>query len=201
MYEQGSSAGNGAATPPAGATIWITGLPAAGKSTLARAVVARALESGTAAYALDGDVLRAGLNSDLGFSHDDRAENIRRVGHVARVLADAGVLAVAAVISPFAYGRALARAAHERAGIPFLEVWVDTPLAVCEQRDPKGLYAAARRGEIERLTGVSDPYEPPADPDVRVAPGPVDEAAERVLTALHRVWNPAAGAGFTQSLT
>ena len=182
----------------AGATIWVTGLPAAGKSTLARAVVARAQAAGIAAYALDADELRAGLNSDLGFTRMERAENVRRVAHVARILAEAGVLAVAAIISPYSADRALARATHERAGLAFLEVWIDTPLEICVRRDSEGLYAGARRGRVSHLTGVSDPYEAPLNPELRVVPGPVTAAADRVIAALRRQWNPDSASPFGQ---
>ena len=111
---------------------------------------------------LDGDNLRHGLNGDLGFSADDRAENVRRVGEVARLFADAGVVALVPLISPYRAGRDHARALHEAAGLPFVEVFVDTPIEVCEQRDPKGLYAKARAGELTGFTGIDDPYEAPA---------------------------------------
>jgi adenylyl-sulfate kinase len=157
-----------------GGVVWLTGLSGAGKSTVARAVEARLLDAGRLAYVLDGDNLRNGLNADLGFSPADRGENVRRAAEVAALLADAGVLVVAALISPYRTDRAAARrAAGAR---PFLEVFVDAPLALCEERDPKGLYARARRGEIADFTGVSAPYEPPEAPDLVLASGR-DEAA------------------------
>jgi bifunctional enzyme CysN/CysC len=119
-------------------------------------------------YTLDGDNLRHGLNGNLGFSADDRAENVRRVGEVARLFADAGVIAVVPLISPYRAGRDHARALHDAAGLTFLEVFVDTPLEVCEARDPKGLYKQARAGEITGFTGVDDPYEPPTAPELVV---------------------------------
>jgi bifunctional enzyme CysN/CysC len=167
-----------------GATVWITGLPASGKSTLAGAVERRLVERGRPALRLDGDNLRHGLNGDLGFEASDRAENVRRTAHVARLLGDAGVVAVVALVSPYSAVRALARRVHTDAGVPFLEVFVDTPLEECERRDPKGLYARARRGELTGLTGVDAPYEPPEQPDLTLSPGPVDAVAQAVLDVL-----------------
>jgi bifunctional enzyme CysN/CysC len=168
-----------------GATVWLTGLPASGKSTVAAAVEARLLAAGRPAYLLDGDNLRHGLNGDLGFSAEDRAENVRRTAEVAALLADAGVVALAALVSPYRADRDAARAAHERRGLPFVEVWVSTSLEECERRDPKGLYARARAGELTGLTGVDDPYEPPARPELEVA-GDEDTAvaADRVVAAI-----------------
>ena len=136
-----------------GATVWMTGLPASGKSTVAAAVEARPLGGGRSAYVLDGDNLRHGLNGDLGFSAYDRAENVRRTAEVAALLADAGVVVLVALVSPYRADRAAARAAHDRLGLPFLEVHVATSLEECERRDPKGLYARARRGRAERHDG------------------------------------------------
>jgi bifunctional enzyme CysN/CysC len=170
-----------------GATIWLTGLPASGKSTLAVEIEALLIGAGRPALRLDGDNLRHGLNGDLGFSADDRAENVRRTAHAAALLAEAGVVALVALVSPYASDRATARAIHEGAGVPFHEVWVATGLAECERRDPKGLYARARAGELQHLTGVDDPYEPPDAPDVAVTGDePLETAAERVLAALPR---------------
>jgi bifunctional enzyme CysN/CysC len=152
-----------------GATLWFTGLPASGKSTLAVALERRLVQSGRPAYLLDGDNLRHGINGDLAFSEEDRAENIRRTAHVARMLADAGVVALVSLVSPLAAERDRARALHAADGLPFKEIWVNTPLEVCERRDPKGLYARARRGELTNLTGIGSPYEPPADPDLVVS--------------------------------
>jgi adenylyl-sulfate kinase len=174
-----------AATGGPGATVWLTGLPASGKSTIAAAVEARLLEAGRAAYVLDGDNLRHGLNGDLGFSAEDRTENVRRTAEVAALLADAGVVCLAALVSPYAADRDAARAAHARRELPFLEIHVATTLAECEARDPKGLYARARAGELTGLTGVDAPYEPPAEPEMRVMPGePVEAAVERLLAIL-----------------
>ncbi len=166
----------------AGATIWLTGLSGSGKSTLATAVAARLLELDRPAYVLDGDNVRHGLNSDLGFSAVERAENVRRIGEVAALIADAGLVAVVPVISPYVADRDRVRAAHHMGGLPFVEVFVDTPLAVCEERDPKGLYAKARAGELTGMTGIDDPYEAPAHPDLRVQPGDLDAAVAAVVT-------------------
>ncbi len=149
-----------------GATIWFTGLPASGKSTIAVAVERALVESGHVAYLLDGDNLRHGLSDDLGFSAGDRAENIRRVGHLTRLLADAGVIALASLVSPLKSDRQIARALNEAAKLPFVEVYVSTSLAECEKRDPKGLYARARSGELKGMTGIDAPYEPPEDADL-----------------------------------
>jgi adenylyl-sulfate kinase len=169
-----------------GATVWLTGLSGSGKSSVAVVVERRLVQAGRPAYLLDGDNVRHGLNADLGFSDEDRAENVRRVGEVARLLADAGVVALVPVISPFRDGRAAARAAHEAVGLPFLEVFVDTPLEECERRDPKGLYARARRGELTGFTGIDSPYEPPVSPDLVLTPADGDPAAQadRVLALL-----------------
>ncbi len=167
-----------------GATIWFTGLSGSGKSTLANAVAVRLLAAGRAAYVLDGDNVRHGLNADLGFSAADRAENVRRVGAVAALMADAGLVALVPVISPYRADRDRVRAAHGTAGLPFVEVFVDTPLAVCEERDPKGLYAKARAGELTGMTGIDDPYEAPADPELRVVPGDLGAAVEALIALL-----------------
>ncbi len=149
-----------------GACLWLTGLSGSGKSTLARRVERRLVERGVLAYVLDGDNLRHGLNADLGFSAEDREENIRRVGEVARLLVDAGTIVLAAFISPYVRDRARVRALFEPGA--FVEVHVATPIEECERRDPKGLYAKARAGEIPAFTGVSAPYEPPEHPELRV---------------------------------
>jgi adenylyl-sulfate kinase len=168
-----------------GATVWVTGLPASGKSTLAAMVEQLLVAGGRPAYMLDGDNLRHGLCGDLGFSSEDRSENVRRAAHTAVLLADAGLVAVVALVSPYAADRSYARAMHREAMLPFVEVFVDTPLEECERRDPKGLYARARRGEITGFTGVDDPYEPPPSPHVRVTEEEeLAGAAERVVRAL-----------------
>jgi len=169
---------------PGGLTVWFTGLSGSGKSTVANAVGERLQAAGRPAYLLDGDNLRLGLNADLGFSAADRAENVRRVGHVARLMADAGLVVLVPVISPYRADRELARQLHAAAGVAFVEVFVDTPLELCEQRDPKGLYAKARAGELTGMTGIDDPYEPPLTPELHLVPGPLDEQAAEVLALL-----------------
>jgi len=146
--------------------VWLTGLPASGKSTLANLLEKRLFDEGRHTYVLDGDNIRHGLNRDLGFSKADRVENIRRVTEVARLLVDAGLLVIVSFISPYRTEREMARARFE--ANEFLEIYIDTPLEVCEQRDPKGLYAKARRGELANFTGIDSDYEPPEAPDVRV---------------------------------
>jgi bifunctional enzyme CysN/CysC len=169
-----------------GATIWMTGLSASGKSTIAAALEERIAREGQPAYLLDGDNLRYGLNSDLGFSAEDRAENVRRVAEVARLFADAGTVAIASLISPYVSDRQRARQIHEEAGIEFLEVYVNTPLCECEKRDPKGLYARAREGIIQGFTGIDAPYEEPVCPDVELRPAEhdLDELVEMLMAAL-----------------
>lgn len=166
--------------PATGATIWLTGLPASGKSTLAAAAEAALVRAGRPALRLDGDNLRHGLCGDLGFAPADRAENVRRTAHAAALLAEAGVVALVALVSPYRADRDRARAIHAERGLPFFEVWVATPLATCEGRDPKGLYARARAGALAGMTGVDAPYEPPAGPDLTLGP----EASAAPLVAL-----------------
>lgn len=149
-----------------GATIWFTGLSGAGKSTLA-VELARQLDArGARTLLLDGDDLREGLNADLGFAAEDRIENVRRVAEVALLFARAGHLTLVTVISPYTAGRQHVRRRHATSGVPFVEVYVATPVELCEARDPKGLYRRARAGEIVQFTGISDPYEPPEDAEV-----------------------------------
>ncbi len=167
-----------------GLTLWITGLPASGKSTLAGALERRLLDLGRIAYRLDGDNLRHGLSGDLGFGPADRGENVRRAAHAARLLADAGVIAIASLVSPYHADRAAARAIHDQGGLAFLEVYVDTPLQMCEDRDPKGLYARARRGDVIGMTGVDDPYERPVDPDLTVSPASSEVQVTAVIDLL-----------------
>lgn len=170
----------------AGATIWFTGLSGSGKSSVAVATEELLIAAGRPAYLLDGDNLRHGLNGDLGFAAADRDENVRRVAEVARLFADAGLVALVPLVSPYRAARERARAVHEAAGLRFLEVFVDTPLVECERRDPKGLYARARAGEISRFTGIDDPYEAPTSPDLvlRPADGSPHEMARRVIAHL-----------------
>lgn len=147
-------------------TIWFTGLSGAGKSTVAGTLKVMLDERAVSTFLLDGDDLREGLNSDLTFSEEHRRENVRRVGEVALLFSKVGHLSLVTVISPFEAGRDNVRARHEQVGIPFVEVYVATPLEVCEQRDPKGLYKRARRGEVPKFTGISSPYEAPVHPEL-----------------------------------
>jgi len=172
--------------PSRGATVWLTGLSGSGKSTVAAEAERQLVAAGRPAYVLDGDNVRHGLNGDLGFSAADRAENVRRVGHVARLMADAGIVVLVPLISPYRVDRDHVRAMHDEAGLPFVEVYVDTPIELCEQRDPKGLYAKARAGEITGFTGVDDPYESPSAPELVLTPkdGTPAAMARRVLDLL-----------------
>lgn len=149
-----------------GCVVWLTGLSASGKSTIATELERQLCGAGRFAYLLDGDNVRHGLCSDLGFSPEARKENIRRVGEVAKLFADAGFICITAFISPYWSDRELVRAIVPQG--KFLEVYVNAPLAVCEQRDPKGLYAKARTGQIKEFTGISSPYEPPLKPEIEV---------------------------------
>jgi bifunctional enzyme CysN/CysC len=168
-----------------GRTVWFTGLSGSGKSSVAVIAEQMLLEEGCPAYILDGDNLRHGLNADLGFTMADRAENLRRLAYIATLMADAGLTVLVPAISPLREHRDLARLVHTDAGIEFLEVFVDTPLEDCERRDPKGLYAKARRGEITHFTGIDSPYQRPRNPDLRLTPdGTVAELARRVVDLL-----------------
>lgn len=169
-----------------GATIWLTGLSGSGKSTIAVEVERQLVTAGRAAYLLDGDNLRHGLNAGLGFSAADRDENVRRVAEVAALFADSGAIAIVSVISPFAAQRSRARTTHAERELPFHEVFVDTPLPECERRDPKGLYAKARAGELPGFTGISSPYERPAQADLVLTPdlGSPAEIAAHILREL-----------------
>lgn len=185
-----------------GATLWFTGLSGSGKSTLANEVVSRLHARGVRTALLDGDNVRHGLNRDLGFSPEDRTENIRRIGEVAKLMSEAGLVVLVAFISPYRRDRELARALHDQSGSGvspvvsplspspprFLEVYVKADLAVCEGRDPKGLYRRARSGEIAEFTGVSAPYESPENPEIVVDTGrlSVGDAAEEILRELER---------------
>jgi adenylylsulfate kinase len=149
-----------------GATIWFTGLSASGKSTIAFTLEHALVERGHLAYVLDGDNIRHGLNKNLGFSPADRTENIRRIGEVAKLFADGGVLTCTSFISPYREDRDLVRKIHEAAGLPFIEVYVQATVDLCETRDPKGLYKKARAGEVKEFTGISAPYEEPLKPEI-----------------------------------
>ena len=171
-----------------GATVWLTGLPASGKSTIAEELERALVGIGRPAYLLDGENVRHGLSGDLGFSPADRSEHSRRVASVARMFTDAGLVTIVALVSPAAADREWARNLHEEAGLDFVEVWVDTPLEECERRDPHGLYKRARAGKLPGFTGVDAPYEAPAEPDVRVrgATESIEQSVRRVLATLTR---------------
>jgi adenylylsulfate kinase len=167
----------------AGRAVWFTGLSGSGKSTLAFAVEEALVARGVAAYVLDGDNIRFGLNRDLGFSPEDRTENIRRIGEVCRLFHDAGLVVLTAFVSPYVVDRDTVRGLHPDGA--FVEVFVDTPLEICEARDVKGLYAKARAGEIPEFTGISAPYEPPVDPELRLdTTRPLTECVAEVVTFL-----------------
>lgn len=169
-----------------GATIWLTGLSGSGKSTVATSVERLLIDSGRPSYLLDGDNLRHGLNGDLGFAAEDRTENVRRAAEVARLFADAGVVSLVPLISPYRADRDRAREAHALAELPFYEVFINTPIEICEQRDPKGLYKLARAGEIKGFTGIDDPYEAPTTPELVLTPedGDPETQAARVVELL-----------------
>ncbi|KIJ15621.1 hypothetical protein PAXINDRAFT_114852 [Paxillus involutus ATCC 200175] len=151
-----------------GITIWLTGLSASGKSTIACALEQHLLHQQRFTYRLDGDNVRFGLNKDLGFDEQSRVENIRRIGEVSKLFADSGCITIAAFISPYRADRDIARELHEKTSLAFIEVFVDAPLSVVEQRDPKGLYRKARAGEIKNFTGISAPYEDPEKPEIHI---------------------------------
>ncbi|KAK0475800.1 adenylylsulfate kinase [Armillaria novae-zelandiae] len=166
-----------------GATIWLTGLSASGKSTIACALEQHLLHLHKFSYRLDGDNVRFGLNKDLGFDEKSRNENIRRTSEVSKLFADASCIAITAFISPYRADRAFAREIHEQASLPFIEVFVDAPLHVVEQRDPKGLYKKARAGEIKDFTGISAPYEAPESPEIHIDTSTTDVAESvRIIT-------------------
>lgn len=171
-----------------GATVWLTGLPASGKSTIAEELERRLVALGRPAYLLDGENVRHGLSGDLGFSPADRSEHARRVASVARMFADAGLVTIVSLVSPATADRKWARQLHNEAGLDFIEAWVDTPLDECERRDPHGLYARARAGKLRGFTGIDAPYEAPVSPDVRLrgAEETVDQSVERLIVALER---------------
>ena len=169
-----------------GVVLWFTGLSGSGKSTIAFAVEHALTERGRLAYVLDGDNIRHGLNNNLGFSATDRTENIRRIGEVSRLFADAGLITLSSFVSPYRSDRDKVRTLLDEGD--FVEIFVNTPLALCEQRDPKGLYKKARSGEIPNFTGISDPYEPPITPEleIRTAELTVEAAASLVLDLLEQ---------------
>ncbi|WP_076416890.1 adenylyl-sulfate kinase [Colwellia sp. UCD-KL20] len=164
--------------------LWYTGLSGSGKSTVANAVDALLFERGCHSYLLDGDNVRHGLNGDLGFSDEDRVENIRRISQVAKLFVDSGLIVSTAFISPFAADRTMAREMLEQG--EFMEVYIDTPIAVCEQRDPKGLYKKARAGEIKDFTGIDSTYDVPSDPEIHVKTDEksIKECAEQIVQHL-----------------
>jgi adenylylsulfate kinase len=149
-----------------GATLWFTGLSGSGKSTVAVALEQALAAKGKLTYRLDGDNIRLGINKNLGFSADDRTENIRRIGEISKLFVDVGIVTLSSFVSPYRADRDLVRKLHEDAGMQFIEVFVDVPLSVAEERDPKGLYKKARAGEIPNFTGISDPYEEPLNAEI-----------------------------------
>ena len=171
-----------------GVTLWMTGLSASGKSTVAVALEQVLMQRGKHAYRLDGDNVRHGLNKNLGFSAEDRAENIRRIGEVAKLFADGGLITIASFISPYAADRDNVRKLHDEADLPFLEVYVDAPLDVAESRDPKGLYKKARTGEIKGFTGIDDPYEAPPNPELHLRTDQlsVEQSVQQLLELLEQ---------------
>lgn len=171
-----------------GATIWFTGLSGSGKSTVAVELEGALHELGVLSYRLDGDNVRMGINRNLGFSAEDRSENIRRIGEVAKLFVDSGIIALSSFISPYAADRDQVRALHDEAGMDFIEVYVDCPLADAEARDPKGLYKKARAGEIRNFTGIDDPYEAPSAPEVHLHSErqSLDEEVAEILALLRQ---------------
>ena len=169
-----------------GVMVWLTGLPSSGKSTIAFTAEHLLVARGRLAYVLDGDNIRHGLNKNLGFSADDRGENIRRIGEVGKLFVDCGAVALTSFVSPYRADRDAVRDLMEDG--EFLEVFVDTPVEICEQRDPKGLYAKARAGEIPNFTGISDPYESPENPElvIKTASSTPEEAANAIINMLQK---------------
>lgn len=169
-----------------GVTLWMSGLSGSGKSTIAVALEQVLLQRGKHAYRLDGDNVRHGLNKNLGFSPDDRAENIRRIGEVAKLFADGGIITITSFISPYKADRDSVRKLHDEGDLPFFEVYVDAPLNVAESRDPKGLYKKARAGEIKGFTGIDDPYEEPSQPELHLRTDQlsIEESVQKLLDLL-----------------
>lgn len=171
-----------------GCTLWMTGLSASGKSTIAVALEQVLLQRGKHAYRLDGDNIRHGLNKNLGFSAEDRTENIRRIGEVTKLFADAGLISITSFISPYAADRDAARQLHADAKVPFFEIHVTLPLAVAEERDPKGLYKKARAGEIKGFTGIDDPFEEPQNAELELHTDQlsIEESVQALLDLLEK---------------
>ncbi|MEL0138134.1 MAG: adenylyl-sulfate kinase [Halieaceae bacterium] len=171
-----------------GATLWFTGLSGSGKSTIAVALEQALYQRGVLVYRLDGDNIRLGINKNLGFSAEDRAENIRRVGEVSKLFVDGGVIVLSSFISPYLADRQIVRALHEADDMPFIEVFVDCSLEAAEERDPKGLYKKARAGEIKNFTGIDDPYEAPEAPEVHLHTDrqSLEEEVEQLLALLEQ---------------
>ena len=171
-----------------GATLWFTGLSGSGKSTIAVALEQALYQRGVLVYRLDGDNIRLGINKNLGFSAEDRAENIRRVGEVSKLFVDGGVIVLSSFISPYLVDRQIVRELHEADNMPFIEVFVDCSLEAAEERDPKGLYKKARAGEIKNFTGIDDPYEAPEAPEVHLHTDQqsLEEEVEQLLELLEK---------------
>jgi adenylylsulfate kinase len=171
-----------------GATLWFTGLSGSGKSTIAFTLEHALVQHGRLAYVLDGDNIRHGLNKNLGFSAADREENIRRIGEVAKLFADCGIITMTSFISPYRKDRDTVRALHAAGQLPFIEIYLNTPIQTCEQRDPKGLYKKARAGQLKNFTGVDDPYEAPLQAELVIDATSTSpqEATILVLEYLHK---------------
>lgn len=173
-----------------GILLWFTGLSGSGKSTVASALEQKLHSLGKITYALDGDNVRHGLNSDLGFSDKDRVENIRRIGEVSKLFVDAGIITIATFVSPFREDRQKVR---ELLGEDFIEIFIDCPLEVCESRDPKGIYKKARAGEIKHFTGIDSPYEEPINPEITVSThlNTLEECVDKLMSYLEEegLWN------------
>ncbi|MGB2154077.1 MAG: adenylyl-sulfate kinase [Porticoccaceae bacterium] len=171
-----------------GATLWFTGLSGSGKSTIAVALEKALFQRGKLTYRLDGDNVRLGINKNLGFSAEDRTENIRRIGEIAKLFVDAGVIALSSFISPYQVDRQRVRELHAESGYPFVEIFVDCALSTAEERDPKGLYKKARAGEIKNFTGIDDPYEAPQSPEIhlRTDQMSLDEEVEIIIDYLQQ---------------
>lgn len=169
-----------------GATLWFTGLSGSGKSTVAVAIEKALNQRNKLAYRLDGDNIRLGINSNLGFSPEDRTENIRRIGEISKLFVDTGVIVISSFISPYRKDRNFVRQLHASAGMDFLEIYIDCPLEIAESRDPKGLYKKARAGEIKNFTGIDAPYEPPENPDLvlKTAENTVEQEVQMLLNLL-----------------